>query len=100
MPRDKSLEDRLADGRRVIHVTNAEKTRAWIVGPRLVPRRRKLHERVILADGDRFGRRRHVANPPARLLSRKSEGGLHFPIQWKIFRLWQINSTACRIPLI
>ena len=80
VPRDKALHDRFANRRGVIHVANAEKTRPRIVGARLVPRRRKLHERVMLAHRDRFGRRRHITDPPARFLSRKRECGLHFRI--------------------
>src|SRR5437773_11895418 len=100
MPRNKALHDWLADRRRIIHIANAEKTSAWIVRPRLVPGRRQLHERMMLAHSDRFRRRCHVANPPPRLLSRKRERALHFRIQRKIFRLWQINGAPRRIQVI
>src|SRR5690349_21540507 len=54
MPRDEALHDRLAHRCGVIHVGNPEEAAARIVNTRLVAGRGKLHEGMMLADGDRF----------------------------------------------
>src|SRR5207245_4743043 len=100
MPVDKARNHRLADGRGVVQVMQEEKARPRIVDARFISRRRKLHEGVMLADGDRFRRRRHVANPAARLLSRKCQGGLDFRIQGKILGLRKVNGASRRVQMI
>ena len=94
VPRHKPLHNRLADRRRVVHVLDAEEARARIVRPRLVARRRQLHKRMMLAQGDGLRRRRHLAHPRSRLVSREGERCFHFRIQREILCFWQVNRAA------
>src|SRR5271163_4945140 len=97
MPFDQTLGDGLADRRGVIHIAQAKKTGARIIRAGLVSRRRKLHERMVLAHGDGFWRRRNLPNPRTRIVAGKSDCGLDFGVERKVFRLRQVDSAAREI---
>src|SRR6266852_7580799 len=100
MPRDESFYDWFADRRGIIHVADSKKARAWIVSARLIPRRRKLYEGVMLANRDRLGRRRHMSHPLPGIVAGKRESGFYFRIQRKILCLRKIDRAARGIQMV
>src|SRR5882762_3411709 len=100
VPRRKSLHNRFADRRRIIHVRNPEKARPRIVSPRLVPRRRQLHQRVMLPHRDRIRLRSHLLHPLPRLFARKRQRRLHLRVQRETFRSRQVQRASRSVQVI
>jgi hypothetical protein len=97
---DEALRQLLADGRGHVVVVDAEIARPRVVAARLVSRRGQRDERVALAHGDRLGGGRHVAHPPAGVVTRKGERRLDLGVAWKRLGVLQIQRASRRVQLV
>src|SRR5262249_41066886 len=95
---DEVLDDRVADGRREIHILNSEITCARVVFARLESRPGQLDKRDVLPHCDCICNRSHRSNQRTSFaFSAKGQRRFNLSILRKVFRVGEIESTACRI---
>ena len=98
--RDITLDDRLIDGRREIHVADAEKAGARIVGALVESVGGRLDEREVLVHGDGARVGRDLFDPAAGIVSDKSQGGFHVGVFREILGAGKIDRGARGIDVV
>src|SRR5437762_5638320 len=94
---DVTFGNRLTNRRREIQVHDSEVAGARIRNAWFETGRRQLNKRVMLADGDRLGRRHNLTNVWSRLFAGKSQSGFDFRVPGKILYVYEGKRRAAGI---